>query len=595
MAPKLSRMGRVAAGATTGALVTAAHRAPAVIDAIMNSIGRHTPALRKEILDIINQATGQVVEVGINNIIAKIQNPAIRASITEIMVNAGGALVEGMKEKAEEVGANAGQGLAKVAQQNAEEIGKKAGKGFVAGVMEELSKPGNVAKMALGLGTVALTALAVKKAGHSQSSMEGMDLVSLVDNLDQIPNSKGLINFISKDSAKAMGLILVDSERGKDNGVIYTGIQYHQQSTSSCCDNVLLSIAAMSPSDKCYVVYDGNSIHDAKHILLGVDPSKGIISRLKERGVLSGEYKYAISDSTVLGSGHYAKTMLGNLLWEWWHRKEIAQLKSTMHSYGISSSLDQIFSKEGYKKCVLKLHPDRGGSKTDFQFYNNFRDKFLNQEIGSVVQEVQQHVHYLSHQFSVAFKILDVGVDCLRTYYKPTGPNIMDTAIGGAHLFSMTTGIAKASVVTSVLSVGYAYHENGIYEAAKSAIASAAFMAVPYAIVFTGVPYVGLGYTLGITAYTGVNLMNNVWLLYQELNSEEAQTESIQTYQEIYQLISNFSGIGWFSDKAHEHKVILEVMQEQSVGQNLGEILLLLITVVCNKNMAMSLIRNYTS
>jgi hypothetical protein len=88
-------------------------------------------------------------------------------------------------------------------------------------------------------------------------------------------------------------------------------------------------------------------------------------------------------------------------------------------------------------------------------------------------------------------------------------------------------------------------------------------MVAPYALTFINIPYVGLVYTLGITAYTGVNLAKNIWSLYLELTSKETGIESVQAYQELYQKISDLMKMEWFSDRATDYDIVLESIKQE--------------------------------
>jgi hypothetical protein len=166
---------------------------------------------------------------------------------------------------------------------------------------------------------------------------------------------------------------------------------------------------------------------------------------------------------------------------------------------------------------------------------------------------------------------LDIGVNIVKTYYKPTIGNIAHTTIDSVYLLSMTAGITKVSAIASITSVWYVYYDKGIYEAAQSAVTSAMFMAAPYALTLTNVPYIGLAYTVTLTAYTGVNLASNIWSLYNELSSKDTLLESTQAYQDMYQRIADSTGIEWFSDKAAEYEITSEFLKQelQEQSQNL--------------------------
>jgi YesN/AraC family two-component response regulator len=92
-------------------------------------------------------------------------------------------------------------------------------------------------------------------------------------------------------------------------------------------------------------------------------------------------------------------------------------------------------------------------------------------------------------------------------------------------------------------------------------------MVAPYALTFTSIPYVGLAYAVMLNAYTGVNLANNIWFLYQELASKNMILESTEAYQELYQRISDLTGVEWFSEQATEYEISLEVIKQEMQEQ----------------------------
>ncbi len=275
----------------------------------------------------------------------------------------------------------------------------------------------------------------------------------------------------------------------------------------------------------------------------------------------------SFQESKTLSSSTKQATWFNTYLKSWIYRHEIRQLKQLLRDKGITISWQESLSGNNYRKISPKLHPDTGGRKEDFQFYNDFREKFNNRDIEPIVQALQQYIHKTAHQLAITFKSLDTGVDVVRTYYKPTINNIAHTAISGTYLLSMAIGVTKISTIANMVSVSYTYYEKGVDEAVTSALMSVMFMAAPYALTLTNVPYVGLIYTVTLTAYTGMNLANNVWSLYHELISKDALLESTQAYQEMYQKMSDLTGMEWF-DKATEYEITEEIIQEQLENMN---------------------------
>lgn len=242
---------------------------------------------------------------------------------------------------------------------------------------------------------------------------------------------------------------------------------------------------------------------------------------------------------------------------------EIKQLKKLLRDKDIRMSWQDSLSSNNYKQVLFRLHPDKeGGTNDDFKFYNDFRQKFNKDDIEFIIQDLQLYIHKRAHQFSITFKALDFGVTAVRMYYKPTMYNIAHTAISGAYLLSMTTGVTKVSVIANMASVSHIYYEHGIYEAAKSAATLAVFMAVPYTLTFPSMLYVSLAYTVTLTVYTGINLANNIWSLYQELMSKDVLFESNQAYQEMYQKIFDSLNMDWFN-KITDNDVVLENIKQE--------------------------------
>jgi hypothetical protein len=208
------------------------------------------------------------------------------------------------------------------------------------------------------------------------------------------------------------------------------------------------------------------------------------------------------------------------------------KLLSLLRKYGIEMSIEEAMTDRGFRQASLRLHPDKSGDAEAFKLLNEMRNRYNHHDAEYIVQDVGLtiQIQRFCYQASFVFKALDMGVDVVRAYYKPTMHNIADVAIGASHLFSMTTGVTKYSTAASIVSVGYTFYEGGVYDGIQSAAISLVFMVVPSVLVLTGVPYIATAYTVVLTACTGYNLASNAISLYNELSIQNLTIENTEVH-----------------------------------------------------------------
>ncbi len=84
-----------------------------------------------------------------------------------------------------------------------------------------------------------------------------------------------------------------------------------------------------------------------------------------------------------------------------------------------------------------------------------------------------------SQKAIIGSKVVDVGIDFIDFYRKPTLGNLYNLATDLVYTYSALYGANKLSVVGNFVSVAYAYHQGGVYGATQHAAASGAFMLLP--------------------------------------------------------------------------------------------------------------------
>jgi RimJ/RimL family protein N-acetyltransferase len=167
------------------------------------------------------------------------------------------------------------------------------------------------------------------------------------------------------------------------------------------------------------------------------------------------------------------------------------------------------------------------------------------------------------YQISVTFKVIDLMADVIRCYAQPTKANIANSFTDSIYLFSMLNGINKASFIGNIASISYRTYEYGWYKGAESVVTSAIFVSMSYVLTLTGVPFVGLVFSVAMASYSFYNSVNNLWSLYLELTANDAKLKSVQAYYDMYQTFKDITDVEYFQNKANKHVVLINMIKEE--------------------------------
>jgi hypothetical protein len=273
---------------------------------------------------------------------------------------------------------------------------------------------------------------------------------------------------------------------------------------------------------------------------------------------------------------HYA-------FFNWIHRNNINKLTELLKKHGLDLAWQDALKGNGFKKVALKLHPDKStGSKEEFQNFIHIKDQ-LERGPSITLDEVLREVQLVTNKAFLSLRMLDTSIAVVKLYHEPTKHNLREAGLSALHTFCSFEGLSKASIVLSTVSAFNAYQNEGGVGALGNLLTSAAFIVAPYAITYAGIPYVGPAYTLGITFYTGYNLISNSYALYKDLSAGDNTLKSLAAYRDLYLTLSQAIEIEWFTEKAQEYIIQINrfnakiekestlVQLENKYGEALGD------------------------
>jgi len=249
------------------------------------------------------------------------------------------------------------------------------------------------------------------------------------------------------------------------------------------------------------------------------------------------------------------------------YRQEIAELKSVLKKYNIETSIDDVLTKKGFKTLALKLHPDKGGDVTDFMLAKDLRDKFEEDiNVKSLVDEQMQTWLPKLYKVATSFKVVDTAIDSVRLYQIPTFGHAKQVTLDSLHTYSMYSGFTKVSIAANILSTSYTYYEHGLYSALEQGLFSTAFMLLPTMVAGKS-PYLGFLYTTAMIGYSGYNVINNAYSLFQDnfgfddVNRSAQELKSYTAHLNVVKWLAETTNINFFTKKAHEYTVKISALQ----------------------------------
>ncbi len=262
----------------------------------------------------------------------------------------------------------------------------------------------------------------------------------------------------------------------------------------------------------------------------------------------------SVTDRTSIFGHKFYNT----LVWHLKHivyREEISQFKEILQRNGIDSSVDVLSESLNFKKSVLlKLHPDKGGSKEDFIAAQNLQKKFRDSlDVKGLIDDKIKAIQPIIHKATIEFKFLDSVVDSARLYYEPTTNNAKKVLLDSTYLYSIYQGVNGYSSVISALDISYQFYQGEYASAVTQGTTTISYMVAPYAISYIGIPYLGFAYGTAMAIYTGYGAVSNLYSFYQEYGSIEVSLRSATAYKDLTQMLS-YSSLQYVYDFASATK-----------------------------------------
>lgn len=163
-------------------------------------------------------------------------------------------------------------------------------------------------------------------------------------------------------------------------------------------------------------------------------------------------------------------------------------------------------------------------------------DQCIN-SIGKIIQET-----------NVYLKTCDVVTDSARLVYEPTKQNLITFAQDLNSLGAVLYGSNFYIYATSAMLVINRAIEGDYTGAVTSVFTNTAYLMIQPMISYTGIPYVGVGYAVTITAYSIISSANKLYSLSNDFTSGEGQIESLVAYRNLYTYLDQKTFLGNFYD-----------------------------------------------
>ena len=126
----------------------------------------------------------------------------------------------------------------------------------------------------------------------------------------------------------------------------------------------------------------------------------------------------------------------------------------------------------------------------------------------------------LIYRISIGFKVTDLALDTAKTCIEPSSSNFKQLGLNAVHTISLiSSGSMIPSCATAIVMANIA-HTNGVFEAVTYGLISLAFMAFKPILIYSGIPYVGTIYALGMAGYLGYKVTTKAYEFYQEMHSK---------------------------------------------------------------------------
>lgn len=367
----------------------------------------------------------------------------------------------------------------------------------------------------------------------------------------------------------------LDSENNKDNKLLQTLLIYHlqksfpylyisykqipveQQKYNNCglelIENFIFYLTGERASQE-EAPYVHSDIWVQKLILedisLSLEYTRNPVllrNMIKDEVVSLIEKENVIKKSFALEylSPSYISNFLGQLdiIWQFkkiYYYQEVNQFNEMLKAYNIDNFVDVLRNPSDFRKVLLKLHPDKGGNPQDFIFVKDLQEKFsADLNIEKMLEDNIKLAQVFAHKTTFGFKILDSVVDSARLIYEPTLDNAKKLALDTTYIYSMQYGVNGYSSFIGIIDMTYKAYQGEIGQAIMQGVTTIGYMAIPYVISFTKIPYIGFIYSSAMAIYTGYSAITNAHSFCLECYSKDSALKSITAYKNVAEALSN--------------------------------------------------------
>ncbi len=213
--------------------------------------------------------------------------------------------------------------------------------------------------------------------------------------------------------------------------------------------------------------------------------------------------------------------------------------------YGVKAPFDVFRGSDSeFRKAVLiKLHPDKNlridEASDDFAFVTHLREQLSKPfDVQNFINAQMQSIQSFIYKANIGFKLADTFVDATRLVYVPNLYNAQKALMDVAHIYSMYTGVNGYSALIISCDVINKFSQGEYTKAISQVITSISYMLLPTMLASFGVPCIGFGYSIGLTAYAGYNFVLNAYSFYNEFNQKDFKLNSNIAYQALAETLS---------------------------------------------------------
>ena len=132
---------------------------------------------------------------------------------------------------------------------------------------------------------------------------------------------------------------------------------------------------------------------------------------------------------------------------------------------------------------MIKVHPDKGGNKEDFDFMQALEEKFNKSiDITKTISEKLSELQPIIYRINIGFRAIDTVIDATRAIYKPVLGNVKKVIIDTTYLYSMYHGVNSYSFIISGADILYQTYKGDYIQALQQSITTLGYLVLPFVI-----------------------------------------------------------------------------------------------------------------